>query len=102
MRVCCLHVLLTHVKVCVTKHAAVIVQVEKLPLHHVIGNHCLSVDRATFLTRLRQPASYHRIQVEPLCLRDMRCNSAKPAAYTAHILLHSLDPQPSFRRPLDC
>mmetsp|Transcript_14247 Transcript_14247/g.43033 ORF Transcript_14247/g.43033 Transcript_14247/m.43033 type:complete len:217 (-) Transcript_14247:394-1044(-) len=39
--------------------------VEKLPLHHVIGNHCLSVDRATFLTRLRQPASYHRIQVAP-------------------------------------
>lgn len=39
---------------------------EELPVHHVIGNHCLTVERGMLLNRLRQPACYRRIQAGSL------------------------------------
>jgi hypothetical protein len=40
---------------------------EEVPALHVIGNHCLSVPRATLLERLRIPSCYYSRRCMLLC-----------------------------------
>lgn len=36
-----------------------------IPVHHVVGNHCLSVPRQALLGRLGMPASYYHVSIAP-------------------------------------